>query len=118
MFKEIKNVRQNEGEPHRRIFQSEKLSLTMWFKEELICCFQISYEEDSKPLVFTWDEDKGCSNKVIDEGESRSFRHKVSAVPIAQKVLNKGLLSSVFQEAFKLQSFPFSDMILNKIRNC
>ena len=45
MLKELKDVRQNAGDPFRRIFNGDQLSLILWCEDEIIVAFQINYKD-------------------------------------------------------------------------
>lgn len=114
MFKELKNVRQNEGEPRRRIFTCDNLSLTVWQQNDSLKSFQICYEDNGEAMLFSWDADKGFSNRIIDQGESRLFKHKMAAVPLANKSFNKEPMLSRLKSNKNAQ-IPSFEFILNKI---
>ena len=115
MLKEIKNARQNKGDPFRRVSNSDSVSLICWYEKDALLAFQICYEEENETLLFNWDKDKGYSNKVVDLGESRSFRHKMSAIPIEKRESNIGTLISKFNSEAKEKNLPDYQFILDKI---
>ena len=96
MLKELKNIRQNEGDPYRRIFNGEKLSLIIWYEGNIMTGFQLNYEFQREQLSLTWDSNTGFSHKTVDDGEGRPFKHKMSAVTLIDKEFNKDFILEIF----------------------
>ena len=97
MLKEIEHARQNKGEPFRRIFNGDKLSLILWYESDEVVAYQLTYQLEKEELSLRWDKDKGLSHQVIDDGESRSFRYKMSQVLSNSKALNKEYLAKLLK---------------------
>jgi len=78
MLKEILTIRQNEGEPFRRLFSDRStFSLYVWFSSpDHICMFQLCYDQDRKEKVLTWKENRGFTHSMVDSGESHPLEYK------------------------------------------
>ncbi len=70
MLRELQNVLQIEGEPHRRWFHDDTFDLIVW--QELdghVEGFQLCYREGSDERALTWWRGRGFTHKRIDAGE-------------------------------------------------
>ncbi len=80
MLREIRRVRQVEGEAHRRWFSSSRLDLFVWYgASEAPVGFQLCYDKDGWERALTWNAPDRFSHEVVDDGEGRlalPFPHK------------------------------------------
>ena len=111
MLAEIRDVRQNEGEPFRRWFSSISLDLTIW-QDDLknIVSFQICYDKDIQVKVLTWEKAKGLSHYFVDDGESRPGKYKRASImnhelPIDKKYIIEKFRSECNNVGKKLTTF-------------
>ena len=76
-MREIANVRQVEGEPHRRFFQGSDLELTVWYESaerRRITGFQLCYGTDhSSEHALTWLEGQTASHTAVNNIGGRFY---------------------------------------------
>lgn len=81
MLNEVLNVKQIEGEPARRWFNSETMDVFLWCNEaDEIIQLQICYDKGPNEQAYLWNSESGISHHSIDDGENRSFRMKSSPI--------------------------------------
>ena len=117
MFKEIKNVRQNDGEPFRRIFNSEKFYLIIWFNKELdeVSGFQLLFEYDDEKRSIAWQEESSLSFNIVDDGERGPQRHKMAPIMISTDMdINECIINELKKEC-KNMEFYIVDKIIGEI---
>ncbi len=78
MLEEVKNVRQNSGEPRRRWFKDRALDLIVWYDGDTIIGFQLCYKSHAGEHALTWEHDAGVSHRLVDDGEGRLQHHKMT----------------------------------------
>ncbi|MFT5319860.1 MAG: hypothetical protein ACI8RA_003146 [Chlamydiales bacterium] len=117
MLVELKDIRQNDGEPFRRIFNGFKMYLILWNETEKLVAFQINYTEESETLSLTWDSEKGFSHKVIEEGENRPFRHKMSQMLLTERPLVKQKLIETFSKESENLELSEKHLVLHQLKN-
>ena len=69
-LKEVPNLRQIPGMEPRRWFASKNLNLIVWYSQQSLSGFQLSYFDGSEEKALTWRKDKGYSHNRIDDGEA------------------------------------------------
>ena len=116
MLRELQNIRQNEGDPFRRVFNGDELSLIIWYEDEDMVGFQLNYEEKREQLSLTWDSKRGFSHRNIDDGESRPFRHKMSPVTLSDKNFNKEVILELFCKESKGLDAPEREKVFNLLK--
>lgn len=80
MLKEIRDVRQIEGEPKRRWFFCHAIDLVVWEEENrAICGFQLAYDKHKNEHALTWHKGRGFAHYVVDDGEPTA---NVNATPL------------------------------------
>lgn len=105
MFREIKQVRQIQGEPTRRWFTADLLELIVWLeKEDIILAFQLCYEVDGDPKALTWDSRSGFLCSGVDDGDIRFGKHKRTPVLVANGKFNKREILTLFNS--KCEGLP------------
>ena len=82
MFKEISNIKQNEGEPFRRIFNSSDLYMISWFEESQLVSYHLYYKFGIEEFCIIWEKDFGLSFRKVYSGADRPDRHKMTALLI------------------------------------
>lgn len=81
-LREIPEVRQFPGEPHRRWFTSPTMDLFVWCGESGIPVgFQFTYDKGRRERALTWKPELGFVHDAVDDGESFS-RSKYKAAPV------------------------------------
>jgi hypothetical protein len=100
MLTELPDVRQIDGEPHRRWFISESLDLIVWYQTDgQPCAFQICYDKDALPKALTWRAIYGFSHFGVDDGENRDRLHyKESPILVAGNGFNPTRIQRLFQD--------------------
>ncbi len=72
MLHEVRNVRQEAGDYHRRWFVDESLEIVVWYDPaDAISGFQICYDPKGRPRALTWTAKRGFSHAAIDAGEDK-----------------------------------------------
>jgi len=72
MLHELRNVRQEPGDYHRRWFADENIEIVVWYDQAgAISGFQICYDPRSQPRALTWTLKRGFSHAAIDAGEDK-----------------------------------------------
>jgi hypothetical protein len=111
MFKEIKNVRQVEGESKRRWFTAKNMELIVWLADNGgIAGFQLCYEQAITRKAFTWHDRFGFSNNTIDEGETDFGTPKESPILVADGIFESDNILKEFtkeREGLDLNIFNF-----------
>ena len=69
MLREIRPVKQHEGEGTRRWFTSDFFDLIVWYDEKGILGFQLCYDKQDFERSLTWKKGMGYSHNKIDDGE-------------------------------------------------
>ncbi|OGT34169.1 MAG: hypothetical protein A2W28_02550 [Gammaproteobacteria bacterium RBG_16_51_14] len=81
MLKEIKNVRQIEGEPTRRWFSDPALDLFVWYGDaDDIIKFQLCYGKGANEHALTWSRSSGYSHHGVDDGEGGIYEMKCTPI--------------------------------------
>lgn len=84
MLKEYKRVRQIDGQRRRRWFSDEYFDLIVWFEPDgRPSGFQLCYDKKGDYRALTWNEGKGYSHNLIDEGEGDFGTAKRSPILLA-----------------------------------
>ena len=84
MLREIAHVRQIAGEPPRRWFCSDDFDLIVWHDDSgAFWGFQLCYDLRGAERALSWSESAGYAHTGVDEGDSRSFRHKGTPILVA-----------------------------------
>jgi hypothetical protein len=117
MLVEINNIKQNEGEPYRRIFNGEEFYLIVWFAESEPVSYQLFYNFKSERYCILWDKEHGLSFRQVDSGEDRPARHKMAAVFIEESSpAVKGVYKKFKSESSGLEN-ELAEVILNTLKD-
>lgn len=117
MLKEIKNVRQNDGEPFRRIFNGDSFYLIVWFddKQNDVCGYQLLYEYDGEKRSIAWQEESGLSFNIVDDGENRPQKHKMAPIMAStDQSIDECIISELKKEC-KNMEFYIVDKIISEV---
>lgn len=116
MLTEIKNVRQNTGEPNRRWFTDINIDLIVWQDQASnIVGFQICYDKQTKEKSITWDEDNGLSYFLVDSGEYRPGKYKSAPVMSREASANLHRLQKEFELICDNIDEKLANFVLEKI---
>jgi hypothetical protein len=117
MLKEVKNVRQTEGEPRRRWFDDEYFDLIVWFdKDDSIWGFQLCYDREHKPRALTWTKRYGYKHAGIDDGEHSWGGSKSSPVLVADGLFDSGPIGKKLAADSGELPKELKDFVLWKVR--
>lgn len=94
MLREIE-AKQYQGEPVRRIFNSEVVNLTVWFTGNDINSFQIIHQYENTKYLLSWSIGKSVSCRNIDDGEDEPFRHKMTPIVTDSLAIDKNIISEL-----------------------
>lgn len=84
MMREVRKVRQVEGEPRRRWFTDEFFDLIVWFSPSgEIVGFQLSYDKFRQERALTWRPGEGFGHDGVDDGEDRPGKLKATPILVA-----------------------------------
>lgn len=123
MLYEIKNVRQNEGEPRQRRFTDDYFDLAVWLDpDDRIEGFQLCYDKTENQHALTWHKEFGYMHNRVDEGEDKAGKPKSIPVLVTDgffpcqeiaesfkqesQSLDKKIAAAVYQ---KILEYPDSD---------
>ena len=97
MLREIKKVRQINGEPNRRWFNGEDMDLIVWHDEDEFLGFQICYEKTGQEKALSWKKDSGLVHQKVDDGESRTGYYKATPILIQNGQYNLDKIRKDFE---------------------
>lgn len=80
MLREIKNIKQQTGEPEKRWFSSEEMDLFIWYENNKIISFQLCYDKEKNEKAISWHKDKGLQHQRVDDGENRPGHYKATPI--------------------------------------
>ena len=101
MLKELKNVRQNAGEDHRRIFQDEFFDLYIWTNSlNEFSGFQLCYQKSKSEKVLSRFNSSGFLHSGIDQGEDSSNANR-SPLLVADGIFPFLEIASLFEKKSK-----------------
>ncbi len=99
MLYEIKNVKQNEGEPKRRWFIDEYFDLVVWLDEEDgVEGFQLCYDKSRNQHALTWHRESGYMHNRVDEGDDKPGKPKGIPILIADGNFAYEKVADMFKE--------------------
>lgn len=99
MLQEIRAVRQDSPQAHRRWFTDADMDLFIWFKDQIPVGFQLSSGKRDIEYTLCWQRGRGYSLYCVDDGENRSARYKMSPILIDHPELNLSQLTRHFLAA-------------------
>ncbi len=119
MLKEVKPIKQISGEPLRRWFASDVFDLTIWSSlNGHIIGFQLCYFEKATQKALTWRENSGFSHNLVEDGEERAFRPKMTPIiGLAQK-FDPTLILPMFETESKDIDASVSRFVTEKLLEC
>jgi len=69
MLREIKEVSQKPGEPHRRWYSGLNMDLFVWFDDSnRVVSYQLTYDKPHDEKALTWKENEGLLHLGVDDG--------------------------------------------------
>ena len=89
MLREIPDIRQIKGEPHRRWFTSLSAELMVWSEQDVMTGFQLSYDKSRVEKVITWQQGEvGLQHSLVDDGEHRPGKPKATPVLVTDEAFD------------------------------
>lgn len=76
MLREIRGIRQHEGEPPRRWFTDHYWDLFVWESDEEVVAFQLCYGKPDAERSLSWRRGAGFSHHAVDDGEGHPASHR------------------------------------------
>ncbi len=117
MLQEVTQTQQFSGEPFRRWFSDSMFDLIVWYApDNKISGFQLCYNKRADEHALTWNKDTGFSHNKIDDGESRSGRHKITPVLVPDGTFNKDNVLALFQEESKALDSDLVEIVTKTIK--
>lgn len=99
-LREIRFVRQVEGERRRRWFTSETMDLIVWIDETWApVAFQLCYDKGTNERALTFSADGKVSHERVDDGESDRAPLKATPVLIVGGYFDPIRVKRLFDEA-------------------
>jgi hypothetical protein len=75
-MREIRGVRQRDGEPTRRWFTDEYWDLFVWHDRGDVVGFQLCYGKPNSEHSLTWRRESGFASHAVDDGEGHPSSHR------------------------------------------
>lgn len=114
VMREIKHVRQVEGEPHRKWYASRTFDLIVWFAPggKEVHGFQLCYRVGHHEKALTWFKGRGFSHKRVDDGETGGSHYKMTPILVPDGVFDKSSIVGLFEKASKDIEEPLRGEVL------
>ncbi|OQX23675.1 MAG: hypothetical protein BWK80_24760 [Desulfobacteraceae bacterium IS3] len=116
MLYEIRNIRQNEGEPRRRWFIDDYFDLVVWLNDnEEIQGFQLCYNKSKNQHALTWHRDTGYMHNRVDSGEDKPGKPKGIPILVTDGFFDYEQIADLFKRESKYIDDNISELIYKKI---
>ncbi len=117
MLREVRKVRQVDGEPRRRWFTDDFFDLIVWsLPGDDIVGFQLTYDKFRQERALTWRQDEGFVHDGVDDGEDRPGKLKATPILVADGAFDAtGIAERFSQESGDLPA-DLVAFILDKLR--
>lgn len=116
MLYEIKNIRQNEGEPRRRWFIDDYFDLVVWLSEaDEIEGFQLCYDKTRNQHALTWSRSTGYMHNRVDSGEDKPGKPKGIPLLVADGDFRHEEIANRFRKESKKLDPQLSELVFEKI---
>ena len=118
MLRELRDVAQVPGEPHRRWFEDDGLDLVVWSSPEgTIVGIQLSYEKGTnRERALTWFKDAGFSHMRVDDGENQPGKYKMAPILVPDGTFDVDELLRIFESASRSLDPAVSEAVAEVIR--
>jgi hypothetical protein len=98
MLREIRSVRQNKHEAHKRWFNSSNMDLFIWCNDDNhIIKYQLTYTLLHQKKALIWQTKEGFTYARVDD-ETRSGNHPTSPILITDNPCDTNILLTLFIE--------------------
>jgi hypothetical protein len=116
MLYEIRNIRQNEGEPRRRWFIDDYFDLVVWLNDdEEIQGFQLCYDKSKNQHALTWHKESGYMHNRVDSGEDKPGKPKGIPILVTDGFFDYEQIAEIFKRESKYIDDNISELIYKKI---
>ncbi len=116
MLYEIRNIRQNEGEPMRRWFIDDYFDLVVWLNnEEEIQGFQLCYDKTKNQHALTWHKESGYMHNRVDSGEDKPGKPKGIPILVTDGFFDYEEIAGIFKKESRNIDHHISELIYRKI---
>ena len=118
-LREIKQVRQIQGELKRRWFTSETMDLIVWMIDmRSVHSFQLCYDKGREEKALTWDAERGFSHVAVDDGEGNgALNYKATPMLNASRYCDPRKIRLLFETAAQAVPFEVREFVLSKIES-
>lgn len=100
MLRELRDVRQIEGEHRRRWFSDAFFDLIVWVDDGgEIVGFQLCYDKESRQRALTWKAPSHYIHTGVDDGENRPGRYKGTPILVADGAFDRTTIGERFRRA-------------------
>ena len=114
MLKEIKHISQIPNERKRRWFTDDFFDLFVFYENDEIVEFQLSYNKKDNEKVIIWSKIEGFSHQQIDEGDHPG-KVKRSPIIIPDGKLDKLFIIEKFRDESKKIDKEVAEFVLKKL---
>ncbi len=98
MLRELRMVRQIEGESGRRCFSDGEMDLTVWVSADgMPVGFELCYDKGGCERALRWSDEEGYLHRRVDDGERGEARHKATPVLVPDGMFNAKKISRLFE---------------------
>jgi hypothetical protein len=98
MLYEIKDVKQQPGEPKKRWFTDEYYDLFVWYDDQdQISSFQLTYDKGHEERALTWSRRGGFRHTGVDTGEDSPIESR-SPVLVTDGIFDAAVEAERFKE--------------------
>jgi len=116
MLSEVKEVKQVEGEPRRRWFNSLKLDLIVWLNlMDRVVGFQLCYGKSRDEHALTWKKGEGFVHHRVDDGESNPGTAKQTPILVADGLFHVDEVAASFREESRDIDPEISSFVYEKL---
>lgn len=99
MLYEIRNIKQNEGEPRRRWFIDDYFDLVVWIDEtDEVEGFQLCYDKSVNQHALTWHRESGYMHNRVDDGEDKPGKPKGIPILVTDGNFNHKKTAEIFKK--------------------
>jgi len=112
MLHEVKNTRQEPGEPFRKCFSDDYFDLIIWYKVgNHIDGFQLCYDKPLNEHALTWERKKGFFHNKVDTQEEFPHKNRTPILVSDGNFLVKKVMDKFVQNADHLEEATLNFII-------
>ena len=119
MLRELRDVRQIEGEHRRRWFLDAFFDLIVWFDDEgEIVGFQLCYDKEGHQRALTWKAPSHYTHTGVDDGENRPGKYKETPILVVDGVFDRATIGERFRRAATGIDPAIAELVHTKLLAC